>query len=62
LRFDASGTTGGSPTGNILKRDARSLDGQYAIFGKVIEGMDVVDKLEVGDTMTKVTVEAGGED
>ena len=29
----------------IMHEDARHLDGQYAAFGKVIEGMDVVDKI-----------------
>lgn len=33
----------------ILKADAASLDGQYAVFGKVLEGMEVVDKITVGD-------------
>lgn len=35
----------------ICHADATNLDGQYAAFGKVIEGMDVVDALasvEVG--------------
>ena len=32
------------------------LDGNYAVFGKVIEGMSVVENIEVGDKMTKVTV------
>ena len=43
----------------IIKDDATSLDGNYAVFGMVVEGLDVVDKLAVGDTMIKVTVEAG---
>lgn len=30
------------------------LDGNYTIFGKVVEGMDVVQKLEIGDTATYV--------
>lgn len=38
----------------ILKEDAPWLDGQYAVFGKVIEGMDVVDKIEPGDVMISV--------
>ena len=29
----------------IMHKDAPHLDGQYAAFGKVIEGMDVVDKI-----------------
>lgn len=29
----------------IMHKDAPSLDGQYAAFGKVTEGMDVVDKI-----------------
>ena len=43
----------------IIKRDATSLDGEYAVFGLVVEGLDVVDKLAVGDKMIKVTVQAG---
>lgn len=38
----------------ILKKDAPWLDGQYAVFGKVIEGMDIVDKIDVGDKMISV--------
>ena len=33
------------------------LDGQYAVFGKVVNGLDVVKELRKGDKMTKVTVE-----
>ncbi|MDD2504389.1 MAG: peptidylprolyl isomerase [Clostridia bacterium] len=39
----------------ILKTDASWLDGQYAVFGKVIEGMDVVDQIQIGDIMQSVT-------
>lgn len=38
----------------ILKKDASWLDGQYAVFGKVIQGMDVVDQIEAGDQMQAV--------
>ena len=34
----------------IMHEDAPHLDGQYAAFGKVIEGMDVVD--EIAETAT----------
>ena len=40
----------------ITLADVPFLDGQYAVFGKVIEGMSVVENIEVGDKMTKVTV------
>lgn len=32
------------------------LDGNYAVFGKVIEGMNVVEQLRAGDKMTSVTI------
>ena len=32
------------------------LDGQYTIFGQVVEGMDAVDQILQGDLMTKVSV------
>ncbi len=38
----------------ILKKDAPWLDGQYAVFGSVIKGMDVVDKIRTGDKMVLV--------
>ena len=38
----------------ILKKDASWLDGQYAVFGRVIKGMDVVDKIRAGDKMELV--------
>lgn len=33
------------------------LPPQYTIFGQVTSGMDVVDKIQIGDKMTSVTVE-----
>ena len=57
----------------IMHKDAPHLDGQYAAFGKVIEGLDVVDRIACVDTdygdmpltpvvMTKVSVDTFGED
>ncbi len=33
------------------------LDGKHTVFGKVVEGQDVVDAIRQGDTMVKVTVQ-----
>ena len=56
----------------IMHQDAPHLDGQYASFGKVIEGMDVVDEIASVKTfqdspytkqvMKSVTVDTLGED
>jgi cyclophilin family peptidyl-prolyl cis-trans isomerase len=43
----------------IMKRASPSLDGEYAVIGRVIAGMDVVDKLQRGDLITKVSVKGG---
>lgn len=40
----------------ITLDDTPFLDGNYAVFGRVIEGMDAVENLAVGDKMNKVTV------
>ena len=56
----------------IMHDDAPHLDGQYAAFGQVLEGMDVVDKIATTKTgwgdkpltpqiMHKVTVDTFGE-
>ncbi len=41
----------------ILKKDASWLDGKYAVFGRVIQGMDVVDQIQQGDIMKTVREE-----
>ena len=57
----------------IMHKDAPHLDGQYAAFGKVIEGMEVVNEIAECDTdysdkpldpqvMAKVTAETFGVD
>lgn len=37
--------------------DAPHLNGQYTVFGKVTEGMDVVDSIEVGDSIVTLDIE-----
>ncbi|KIH78215.1 hypothetical protein GFER_03010 [Geoalkalibacter ferrihydriticus DSM 17813] len=34
------------------------LDGDYTIFGQVVEGMDVVEKIQAGDLMNKLTLKS----
>jgi peptidyl-prolyl cis-trans isomerase B (cyclophilin B) len=41
----------------VLKTDAPWLDGDYAVFGKVVSGMEIIDSLKAGDTMLRVKVE-----
>ena len=40
----------------ICLAPANFLDGQYTVFGIVTKGMDVVDKVRVGDTMKTVKI------
>ena len=40
----------------ICYGDTPHLDGQYTIFGQVIEGLQTVDDIRQGDVMTKVSV------
>ena len=41
----------------IMLADAPTLPKSYTIFGAVVEGLDVVDQIQIGDKMEKVTVE-----
>ena len=47
--------TGGSQF-FIVYEPQPHLNGVHTVFGKVVEGMDVVDNIEQGDTMNKVTI------
>lgn len=44
----------------ITLADTNALDGSYAVFGKVIKGMETVNKIQVGDKMTGLKVTSGG--
>ena len=41
----------------ICLGDAPFLNNKYTVFGQVVSGQDVVDKIAVGDAMTSVTIE-----
>ncbi len=43
----------------IALSDIPQLDGRYAVFGYVTEGMDVVDRIAIGDRITSVTISDG---
>ena len=43
----------------IMEQDQKGYDGYYTAFGKVIEGMDVVDKLTKIETQTKTDEQTG---
>lgn len=42
----------------ITLEDAHFLDENYAVFGQVVEGTDVVQSIQVGDKMLKVSIES----
>lgn len=44
----------------IMLADNSTLPKNYTIFGKVTTGLDVVDKIQIGDAMSSVTVEPLG--
>lgn len=64
-RLNVAGAVGIAHMGNPAKGDSQiyitlaprpDLDGQYAVFGRVIEGEDVPARLQVGDEIRRVYV------
>ena len=45
----------------IMKSASPSLNGKHAIVGRVVAGMEVVDKLQAGDLVRKVYVKGEGQ-
>ncbi len=56
-----SGVNTASAQFYITLADVAFLDGNYAVFGYVTKGMDVVDKIQVEDVIQSVTVKSGAE-
>ncbi|MBD3174788.1 MAG: hypothetical protein GF320_06395 [Armatimonadia bacterium] len=46
----------------ILKEDSTHLDGEYAVFGRVVEGLEAVDQVQVGDVVSSVRREGAETD
>jgi cyclophilin family peptidyl-prolyl cis-trans isomerase len=55
--------TSGRDTGGsqffICHFDQPHLDGRYTTFGNMIDGWDILDQIEIGDTITEITIERG---
>ncbi len=56
-----SGVNTASSQFYITLADLPFLDGSYAVFGYVTDGMDVVDNIQLGDVMTSVEITSGSE-
>jgi peptidyl-prolyl cis-trans isomerase B (cyclophilin B) len=53
----AGANTGGSQFFMVLSESStRHLNGVHTVFGKIVEGLDVMKKIQKNDTMTKVRV------
>lgn len=40
----------------IVKKDSQFLNGEYTYFGKVLSGMDIVNRLSIGDQILSTTI------
>lgn len=54
-----SGVNTASSQFYITLADVAFLDGNYAVFGYVTDGMDTVDDIQIGDVIQSVTITAG---
>ncbi len=53
----AGRNTGGSQFFVCHSRDnTKHLDRNHTVFGKVVEGLDIIDQIKQGDTMDKVVI------
>lgn len=41
----------------ITHQPTPHLDGRYTVFGRVLNGQDVVDRIQIGDTIQQITIE-----
>jgi peptidyl-prolyl cis-trans isomerase B (cyclophilin B) len=44
----------------IMRRPAPELDGKYTVFGRVLKGMEVVEKIRKGDVVTRAYLKDDG--
>ena len=65
LRTHQAGAVAMAHAGDAAKADSQfyvtltaqpTLDGQYTVFGKITSGMDVVQKIKIGDRIIRATV------
>ena len=54
---NAGANTNGSQFFIVTGRAFPHLDGRHTVFGKVVKGMKVADKIRQGDGMIRVTVD-----
>lgn len=55
----AGRNTGGSQFFVCYNRqNTQHLDGKHTVFGKVVDGLDVIDEIAVGDKILSVTIES----
>ena len=40
----------------VALRPLPELDGRYAVFGRVVDGMEIVDAIQQGDRITKAVL------